>query len=157
MSSPNFEKLKNYIIPLSHSQDFASASKEWELIAVEISDEFDNCPCGQDIKEHCYIRNRITHHETYVGNICINRFMGLSTGTLFDGIKRIMKNRTANANDAVIEYAHKMGYLYGQNEYAFLIQTRLKKNLSAKQLEWKKKINDRILKGIVVRKRTKIH
>src|SRR3712207_7040305 len=48
---------------------------EWDLVAVEISEEFDHCPCGQEIKEHCYIRNRQNGNSTYVGNVCINRFI----------------------------------------------------------------------------------
>ena len=47
---------------------------------VEVSEEFDNCPCGQEIKEHCYIRNLLNGNKTYVGNVCINRFIGINTG-----------------------------------------------------------------------------
>lgn len=63
MDSHNFERLKAHILPLSLSQDFDVARREWGLVAVEISDEWDHCPCGQDIKEHCYIRNRMTGRE----------------------------------------------------------------------------------------------
>lgn len=58
MTSPNFEHLKAHILPLSVAKIFEAARQEWELVAVEISDEWDNCPCGHEIKEHCYIRNR---------------------------------------------------------------------------------------------------
>jgi len=152
--SHNFEMLKAHIIPLSVSNDFNIARTEWELVAVEVSEEWDNCPCRQDIKEHCFIRNRLTSAETYVGNVCINRFMEISTGNLFSGLKRIAKNDGANANDDVIEYAYKNGYLFGIKEYNFLKSTKNKRNLSAKQVEWKKKINRRILNHTVVRKRT---
>jgi hypothetical protein len=63
MDSHNFERLKAHILPLSVSQVFDVARTEWVLEAIEISDEFDNCPCGQEIKEHCYIRNRLTRHH----------------------------------------------------------------------------------------------
>lgn len=59
----NFERLKAHILPLSKAKDFETARTEWKLIAVEISDEFDNCPCGQEIKEHCYIENTHTGHK----------------------------------------------------------------------------------------------
>ena len=68
------------------------------MVSVEITKEFDHCPCGQKIKEHCYITNRITGESTYVGNVCINRFIGIDTGNLFDGLKRIAKDPSANAN-----------------------------------------------------------
>jgi hypothetical protein len=154
MDSHNFERLKAHIIPLSVSQDFTSARSEWDLTAIEVSEEMDNCPCGQDIKEHCFITNRLTGHQTYVGNVCINRFMGISTGTLCAGLKRIAQDDTANANDDLIDYAYQKGYLFDANELSFLRQTKLKRNLSFKQLEWKRKINRRILNGTVVARRT---
>ncbi len=57
MASHNFERLKAHILPLSMANDFESARQEWRLEAIEISEEWDHCPCGQEIKEHCYIRN----------------------------------------------------------------------------------------------------
>ena len=153
MDGHNFERLKGHIIPLSTSMDFNVARTEWDLIGVEISEEFDNCPCGKEIKEHCFIRNRTTGNQTYVGNVCINRFMGITTGSLFDGLKRIAKDLSANANDAVIEFAHARGYLFGSKEYNFLKSTKLKRNLSSRQMEWKKKINRRIVNCTVVQRR----
>lgn len=153
MESHSFERLKNHILPLSVSQSFESARTEWDLLFVELSDEFDHCPCGQQILEHCYIRNRLTGRETYVGNVCINRFLKIETGSLFDGLKRIRDNPEANANEAVIEYAHKNGYLF-PNEYQFLHDTKKKRKPSGPQLSWKRKINSRILEKTVVRRRT---
>lgn len=148
----NFERLKAHILPLSRSKVFDVARTEWRLVDVEISEEFDNCPCGKEIKEHCYIQNRVTEHETYVGNVCINR-IGIDTGNLFDGLRRIAEDDTANANADVIEYANERGFLYDK-EYDFLISTRLKRTLSDKQRAWKQKINRRILNKIVVERRT---
>lgn len=155
MTSPNFELLKAHILTLSVASNFEAARQEWDLFAVEISDEWDNCPCGQDIKEHCHIRNRQNGNTTYVGNVCINRFIQISTGSLFDGLKRIAQDDTANANSDLIEHAYRMGYLYGENEYRFLLQTARKRILSQAQLDWKRKINRRILSQTIVQRRTK--
>ncbi len=149
----NFERLKAHILPLSRAKGFDVARTEWRLVAVEISEEFDNCPCGQEIKEHCYIKNSVTGHETYVGNVCINRFIGIDTGNLFGGLRRIAENDTTNANADVIEYANERGFLYDK-EYEFLMSTRRKRTLSDKQKAWKRKINQRILNKIVVQRRT---
>jgi hypothetical protein len=149
----NFERLKAHILPLSKAKDFETARTEWKLIAVEISDEFDNCPCGQEIKEQCYIENPHTGHKTYVGNVCINRFIGIDTGTLFDGLKRIAEDESSNANEDVIEYANERGFLFDK-EYDFLMDTRLKRKISPKQIAWKRKINRRIINQTVVQKRT---
>ncbi|WP_321873011.1 hypothetical protein [Burkholderia ubonensis] len=154
MEGHNFENLRAHIVPLSVSQRFDIARTEWSLVAVEISEEFDRCPCGQEIKEHCYIRNRLNGNETYVGNVCINRFIQIDTGNLFDGLKRIAKDLTANANNDLIEHAYRMGYLYSEKEYTFLKQTMRKRNLSDAQIAWKTKINRRIVAQTVVRKRT---
>ncbi|MDJ0275993.1 hypothetical protein QLH51_04135 [Sphingomonas sp. 2R-10] len=153
MVDHNFERLKAHILPRSVAKDFESARSEWDLIYVEISDEPDHCPCGQQILEHCYIRNRLTHRETYVGNICINRFLGIDTGNLFDGLKRIRSDPSANANESVIEYARRKGFLY-ESEYQFLHSTKLKRKLSDRQVAWKVKINRRILSQTVVQRRT---
>jgi len=154
METHSFERLKAHILPLSVSHSFDVARGEWSLVAVEISEEFDQCPCGQDIKEHCYIRNRLNGNETYVGNVCINRFIQIDTGNLFEGLKRIAKDLTANANSDLVEHAFRMGYLYSEKEYNFLKQTTRKRNLSPAQSEWKVKINRRIVAQTVVRKRT---
>ena len=150
----NFERLKAHILPLSQSDVFEVARTEWDLVSVEITQTFDQCPCGQDIKEHCYITNRITGQSTYVGNVCINRFIGIDTGNLFDGLNRIANDPYANANLDVIEHGRKMGYIY-DSEYEFLVSTRLKRKLSDKQREWKRKINRRITEQISVQRRTR--
>lgn len=149
----NFERRKAHILPLSRAKVFDIARTEWRLVAVEISEEFDNYPCGQEIKEHCYIQNSVTGHETYVGNLCINRFIGIDTGNLFGGLRRIAEYDTMNANADVIEYANERGFLH-DTEYDFLMCTRLKRTLSDKQKAWKRKINRRILNKIVVQRRT---
>lgn len=154
MSSHNVEQLKAHILSLSRSSDFRVARTEWVLESVEISEEFDHCPCGQEIKEHCYLRNTVTGHQTYVGNVCVNQFIGIDTGTLFDGLKRIRNDPMANANLAVIAYAEERGFLYDK-EPSFLISTIRKRTLSPAQAAWKEKINRRILARTVVRARTK--
>lgn len=154
MEGHNFERLKAHILDLSVASSFDQAKFEWKLDAVEISEEFDQCPCGKEIKEHCYILNTKNGNKTYVGNVCIDRFLGIDTGNLFDGLKRITLNPSANANADLIEYAWENGYLFGENEYAFLKRTMKKRNLSSGQISWKRKINNRILKGTVVRRRT---
>jgi len=147
----NFERLKSHILPLSNASDFYAARNEWKLVGVEVHEEFDSCPCGQPIKELCYIENQINHNKTYVGNICVNRFIGIETGNLFAGLKRIALDDQANANEDLIIHAYKLGYIY-EKEYQFLMQTKNKRKLSAKQLSWKQKINRRITHQTVVRK-----
>lgn len=149
----NFEKLRAAIINLSNSDEFYAAKKEWEFVGIEISDDLDNCLCGHTIKEICHIKNQLNGKVAHVGNVCINQFLGIQTGNIFDGLKRIIKDNTANPNEDLINYARKFGYIY-ENEYKFLIDTKRKRILSPKQLEWKLKINRRIIKQIPVNETT---
>lgn len=145
----NRQQLVAHIVPLSEADDFEGAKAEWNVVKFEWHEESGNCPCGHFIKEFCFIRNIFNGNETYVGNVCVNKFMEIDTGNVFDGLKRIKFDIYANANEDLIEYANSQGFLYDK-EYDFLMSTRRKRNLSEKQLEWKRKINRRILKGIVV-------
>jgi hypothetical protein len=148
----DFERLKAHILPLSQAKYFEFARREWHLIGIEVSNEFDNCPCGHQIREHCYIRNRLNGNTTYVGNVCVNRFIGIRTGVLFDGVRRIARDKAANANKDLINHAQECGYLY-ESEYEFLMDTRRRRKLSQSQLAWKEKINRRIVNKIVVQRR----
>ena len=151
--SHNFENLKRHILPLSNSEEFYSAKNEWKLVDVEIQEDWDNCPCGKDIKELCYIQNQLNGNKTYVGNVCVNQFIGIQTGNLFAGLKRIAKDISANPNEDLIVHSYQLGYIY-ESEYKFLMQTKLKRKLSDKQKAWKEKINKRIVNKTVVRKGT---
>lgn len=147
----NFERLKAHILPQSNADIFHIAKNEWKLVGVEIHEEFDNCPCGQPIKELCHIENQFNGNKTYVGNVCVNRFIGIETGNLFEGLKRIAKDNQANANEDLIFHAYKLGYIF-ENEYNFLMDTKNKRKLSEKQLAWKQKINQRIINRTIVHK-----
>lgn len=69
--------------------------------------------------------------------------------------KRIAQDDTTNANHDLIEHAWRMGHLYSEKEYHFLLQTARKRNLSQAQLNWKRKINRCILAQTIVQRRTK--
>lgn len=150
----NFENLKAHILPLSIAADFEAARKEWKLVGVEISEEVDYCPCGKEIREHCYIANHQSGNQTFVGNVCINRFLQIDTGNLFAGLKRIARNASANPNEDLIRHAKELGYLF-EGEYSFLMSIRLKRKLSPAQRSWRDKINRRIINKTVVVRRSK--
>lgn len=144
MEHHNIETLKKHILPLSESNNFNEAKLEWKLSRVEVDDDWNRCPCNHPIKELCYIKNTLNGNETYVGNVCVNKFMDIDTGNIFEGLKRIAKKIDANPNKDLIEYANELGYLY-EHEYSFLLKTKNKRKLSPKQKSWKERINKRIL------------
>lgn len=151
MSEHNFDRLKEHILSLSIATEWSDAKNEWKLVGVEVRECWDSCPCGKEIKELCHIENQLNGRRTYVGNVCVNRFIGIDTGNLFAGLRRLIDDDTANANEDLIVHAYRLGYIY-ESEYKFLMQTRRKRVLSMKQLEWKRKINRRIVSQTVVRK-----
>ncbi len=153
MTEHSFDRLKEHILPLSNAADWSNAKNEWRLVGIEVQEEWDNCPCGKEIKELCHLRNQLNGNVTYVGNVCVNRFIGIETGNLFAGLRRIIDSETANPNEDLIIHAYQFGYIF-ENEYKFLMQTKRKRNLSIKQLEWKRKINRRIVSNTVVRKKS---
>nr|WP_075518800.1 hypothetical protein [Moritella viscosa]SHO01271.1 Putative uncharacterized protein [Moritella viscosa] len=140
----NHELLKEHIIKLSVSDVYAHAINEWTPFRIEVNDYWDTCPCGQEIKEMCFIKNTKNGNETYVGNVCINRFMGINMQLAFDGYKRISKDKDKKPNSALIAFANDNGYIF-ENEYIFLQQIKNKRSVSVKQLSWLNKINHRIL------------
>jgi hypothetical protein len=150
VSEHNFERLRAHILPLSKASEWSDAKNEWRLVGIELQEDWNNCPCGKEIKELCYIQNQLNGNKTHVGNVCVNRFIGIDTGNLFAGLRRIIEDETANANEDLIIHAYQLGYIH-EREYQFLMQTRKKRILSLKQLEWKKKINRRIVHQTVVR------
>lgn len=69
--------------------------------------------------------------------------------------KAYIDNLSEETRKGMIEHAWRMGYLYSEKEYRFLLQTVRKRSLSQAQLDWKRKINRRILAQTIVQRRTR--
>lgn len=152
----HFERLKSHILSLSEADEFELACKEWSLVEIELSQEWATCPCGQDIKEHCFILNRVNGNKTHVGNVCIDRFDNMDTNNLFEGLRRIAKDETANANESLIDHVFSMGYLFEEREYNFLKRMIGKRSFTPAQMSWKVKLNRKILSHTKVIKRSEL-
>lgn len=148
----NFEKLKKHILPLSvNKTDFDEAKKEWTLANVKFTNNPGTCPCSKyPIHEFCYLKNNKNGNKTFVGNVCVYRFIGIDTRSIFKGLERIKASAVVPPNSSVIDYANSRGYLYGPNEEQFLQQIKGKRKLSDGQINWLAKINRRIVQAIVV-------
>lgn len=152
MRRKNFEYLKKHILPLSDEKsDFDIAKLEWTLDYINVTGNLTNCPCTQKIMDICHIRNKKNGNMTFVGNICVQRFMDIDARKLFTGLKKIKKNPKSKPNRDLIEYAFRKGFLYpGKTEYGFLKSIVMNRNLSVKQKNWLSFINRRIINEIVV-------
>lgn len=144
----NFKKLREKILIMSRAQDWEIARKEWALINIIETDVPEQCLCGHyPIIEICEIRNSLTGHSTEVGNVCVKRFMGFRSDLIFTGIKRIRANIEKSLNADTIVFFKERGVITDW-EYRFLQDTKRKRNLSAKQLSVRKRINSKVLSAV---------
>jgi len=72
MTSVHYPPIVKALFPMSHEQkDVEEMLLEWDLLHREVSDDVRHCPCGTSIKELCWIVNRTTNTEIFIGNECI--------------------------------------------------------------------------------------
>lgn len=136
------------IVDLSDSKIWGAAKLEWELDYIYWDHDATNCLCGHyPIKEVCVLLNKINGNTAIVGNVCVNRFVGIPSKKLFDGINKIRKRIDKAVNYETIGYAFNKGWL-NSNSYSFYCNTLLKRKLSDKQMQWRISINKTILRNI---------
>lgn len=141
----NFKILKKNILILSEASEWDAARKEWHLVDVIESEEPETCLCGHyPINEICTIYNMITRNSANVGNRCVKRFLGINSDKIFSALKRIRRDLAKSLNVDSIVFFKERKAITGW-EYDFLLDTRLKRELSVKQLLKRKAINEKIL------------
>ena len=140
----NEMKLRWHILERSNAQDWENALKEWRVTGFR-DEEYTHCPCGQQIVERCFLLNIDTQIEIFVGNVCVQKFMGVEIKEVLSPYKKLLKApETTVISPRLVKFASDNGYLYGNEEF-FLMSIQHKKHLSPAQLSWLKKINHRII------------
>jgi len=138
-------KLTQEILSRSVSNDWNLAKLEWSLETIWEEDEPDTCLCGHyPIKEICLLRNIKNNKAAKIGNVCVKKFLGLSSDKLFQNLKRIRKDNTKAINPETTEYAYKKSWI-NEWEFHFSISNFRKRNLSKKQMNIRAQINKKIL------------
>lgn len=150
----NFKELLNILLTNSTTTDFNKAKDEWELVNITKTDDCSNCLCGKEIKELCYIKNKLNDNVLVVGNECIKKICPTTefttkSHTLFDCINKLKKDKTKAPNKLLINYCKKKDILTDW-EYEFSLNTFKKRKLSDKQSYWRSEINRKILNNIKV-------
>jgi hypothetical protein len=136
-------QLTTELLKLSQSQKWDEAKLEWELIDIERMEEPETCLCGHyPILEICLIKNGKTNNESRVGNCCVKKFNNKSD-KIFRSVAKIRKDIEKSVNAETLELAIKNRWI-SANEYKFYMDILRKRNLSDKQLAWKKSINQKI-------------
>ena len=149
----NNEDFMEHILERSCAEHYKVAVKEWDYIYNTQDESPTHCPCGHGITERCYIKNRVTGETTFVGNVCVEKFMGIDNKKIVAGVKRITEDNTRNANKALIDHADKQGYLFdGDRDFLMKRKNRKHENLdTTTERVIKKNINNRIINRTVVK------
>lgn len=144
----NFQQLRAHILPLSSATTWEAAVSEWNLVGIHEADVPETCPCGHfPIIEICLIHNRFTNHSTEVGNVCVNRFLGLRSDLIFTAIKRVRKDPHKSLNTDAIAFFHERRVL-NEWECNFCQSTMRLRRLTSAQLSKRRDINQKVLAAI---------
>lgn len=138
-------KLAQEIVARSVADDWDRARLEWTLVEVYREDEAETCLCGHyPINELCVIHNMKNGQHAVVGNVCVNKFLGLSSEKIFQGLRRIGTDEGRALNADAVMHAHERGWI-NDWERDFYLDTRRKRKLSAKQQAKRVQINRKVL------------
>jgi hypothetical protein len=137
--------LTEEILKRSQSQLWDIAKLEWRLNEIYEAEEPETCLCGHfPIMEICILQNKLNAQFATVGNCCIKKFIGLPSDLIFQAVKRIRKDNQKSLNAVAIQHAYEKRWI-NEWEYKFSIDTMRKRNLSAKQLQTRMKVNEKVL------------
>lgn len=142
----NHETLREEILQRSVAKTWSEALSEWSLTSIEFAppDEPEVCLCGhQPIIELCYLRNKHNGVEVLVGNVCVQKFMGIPSEALFRGAKRITLDAEKATPQEVIDYAYRQRWI-NDWERGFCESVLRRRALSMAQLEKRMQINRKI-------------
>jgi hypothetical protein len=142
-------KLTEEIMARSEAKTWSEAKLEWELRQIWDEEEPDTCLCGHyPIREICEITNIRNGNAAQVGNCCVKKFLGLPSGKLFEAIKRVRKHIDKSLNESMVNWGFERRWI-SQWEHEFYLDILGKRRLSDKQIEIKRKINEKILSQVV--------
>jgi hypothetical protein len=145
----NFAQLQQAILDQSESDIWDVARKEWRLASVYEVEEPERCLCGHfPIIEICVLRNTRNGQQAEVGNVCVQRFMGIDSTKIFQSIKRIRKDPSKSLSMDVVILFSQQGIL-ANKDVQFYSSIHKKRNLTLPQANWKQDINKRVLDRLV--------
>jgi len=146
MSGVNEQMLRQRILALSESKDWEAARKEWTLGLISMCSmrSANECLCTHfPIVELCHLTNGKTGATAIVGNVCVQRFLGIPSAVLFRGFKRISADPKKAPSIHVISYAHDREWI-DDEERRFLERTLRKRNLSSADLMDRVRLSNRL-------------
>ncbi len=145
----NESQLKEGIISLSVAETWEEARREWWLKTI-YDDSWSTCLCGHyPIREYCVLKNAKNGNITIVGNVCVNKFMGIDSEKLFAALRRVSLDITRAFNPTFVQWAHERGWMNAW-ERAFYLDTWRKRKLTGRQAVKREQINKWVMNLIRV-------
>jgi hypothetical protein len=155
MTTRNAAILAERIVARSVANNWEDARLEWDLEQVLIVDTLTDCLCSHaPIKEVCILSNRLNGYRTRVGNVCVEKFIGLPSEALFASLRKVRMDPTSALAPVFVEYAYEKKWV-NDWEHQFLLDTAKRRytsmtiaqqvkreeinNLVLKKVEWKRK------------------
>lgn len=145
-SGYNFKQLQAEMIALSQSDDWHQVKLEWDLEDVFIVNQNQVCLCGHHpIRQICTLRNFVTKSPAEVGNVCVQKFLGMNSRRVVNALKRISGDLEKSLNKEGIEMFRKLGVISNSDADDYLIFYRRRKNVTERQRSLKSKINRSVI------------
>ena len=133
------------IILLSEAGVWDEARQEWCLDEIRREEEPQTCLCEHyPINEICTIRNERNNNTVEVGNVCVNKFMGLPSDKIFQALRRVAEDVSKALNAEAIRYAFDQDWI-NKWETEFYFNTWRKRKLTYKQQRKRQQINVLVL------------
>ncbi|HJU45391.1 MAG TPA: hypothetical protein VJ647_01345 [Chitinophagaceae bacterium] len=133
------------IMQLSEASIWDDAKTEWVVKLVYISKAPTSCLCGHyPISELCIISNKKNKNEATVGSCCVKKFLGVSSDKIFAAVKRVKKEKQKSLNEETITHLFNQ-QLITKWEYEFYMDTCRKRKLTPKQVETRRRINEKVV------------
>ena len=146
-------RLTQGIIENSEANNWVEAKKEWSFTHATFArlEDKEVCLCGHTpIVELCHLSNEHNRNEVIVGNVCVTKFMDIETpiNKILPSLLRIKEKLSRSINSEVLDIAVDKN-LINNWELNFYWDTIRKRKLTLKQENIRKKINKKILNGLV--------
>lgn len=142
-------KLVREIVQRSNSDEWRDAKREWLFTDFTWNDSGETCLCGHyPIKEVCVIEHSLTGEVVHVGNRCIKKFLNVSFDSVFQSLKRVMKDIDKTFNAKAIFYLKSRDVICSEDANFYLRMWRRQK-LAEPERRRLREINQSLLHHII--------
>ena len=158
-------KLIQEVVDNSVNKEWDKAKLEWEC-THQVKNTKGNCVCGHPLMNLYFITNKLNKNSLIVGSSCVRKFDNTGMNTFLDNIIKeqkeqdklkkqyqLLKQKQANNNIPVSvrkEFLEKKRneHVINEFEYKFYLDIWDRCTLTEKQLNFKDRLNTRLLNSI---------